>query len=79
MLLLQRSNLLIQAIKTIDDAVVRVEVLEQWQRFKIHEILLDRYLGSEKLEFLKREVEFLTGIQLKTMPRWLISENCLKE
>ncbi len=40
---------------------------------------LDRYLGSGKLELLKREVESSTGIQLKTMPRWLISEDRLKE
>lgn len=31
-LLLQQSNLLIRAAKTVDDAVVGVEILEQWQR-----------------------------------------------
>lgn len=79
MLLPQRSNLLIRAAKTVDDAVVGVEILEQWQRLKVHGMALDRYLGSGKLELLKREVESSTGIQLKTMPRWLISENRLKE
>lgn len=37
---------------------------------------LDRYL---KLELLKREVECSIGFQLRTMPRWLINEYCLKE
>lgn len=40
---------------------------------------LDRYLGSEKLQHLKREVESSIGIQLKTMPHWLISKDCFKE
>ena len=79
MLLPQRSNLLIRAAKTVDDAVVGVEIFEQWQRLKVHEMSLDRYLGPGKLELLKKEVESSTGIQLKTMPRWLISEDRLKE
>ena len=31
------------------------------------------------MELLKREVESSTGIPLKTMPRWLINEERLKE
>lgn len=31
------------------------------------------------MELLKGEVESATGIQLKTLPRWLISENRLNE
>ena len=61
-LLPQRSNLLSRAAKTVDDAVVGVEILEQWQRLKVHGMSLDRYLGSGKLELLKREVESSTGI-----------------
>ena len=79
MLFPQQSNLLIRAAKTVDDAVVRVEILEQWQPLKVHGMLLERYLGPGKLELLKREVESLTGIPLKTMPQWLINEDCLKE
>ncbi len=56
-----------------------VEVLEQWQRLKVHGMLLERYLGPGKLELLKREVESSKGIPLKTMPRWLINEDRLKE
>ena len=63
MLFSQSLNLLIQAIKTIDNTVVRVEILEQWQRLKIYGILFNKYLGLRKLEFLKREVEFSIGIQ----------------
>ena len=40
----QQSNLLIQAAKTVDDAVVGVEVLKQWQRLKVYGISLERYL-----------------------------------
>lgn len=36
MLLPQRLNILIRAAKTIDDAVIGVEVLEQWHRLKVH-------------------------------------------
>lgn len=40
---------------------------------------LDIYLKSGKFDILKREIESLTGIQLKTMLRWLISEDRLKK
>ncbi len=79
MLLPSRSNLLIRAAKTVDDAVVGVEVLEQWQRLKVHGMLLERYFGPGKMELLKREVESSTGIPLKATPRWLINEDRLKE
>lgn len=79
MLLPQRSNLLIRAAKTVDDAVVGVEVLERWQRLKVHGMSLERYLGPGKMELLKREVESSTGIPLKATPRWLVNEDRLKE
>ena len=75
----RQSNLLIQAVKLIDPARVGVEVLEHWQWLKVHGMPLNRYLGERKMELLKREVESATGIQLKALPRWLISENRLKE
>ncbi len=78
-MLLQQATLLIRAAKTIDDAVGGVEVLEQWQRLKVYRMSLERYLGPGKMELLKREVESSTGIALKTMPRWLINEERLKE
>ena len=40
---------------------------------------LERYLGKGKMELLKQEVELSTGIQLKTIPRWLISEDQLRQ
>ena len=69
------TNLLIRAAKTVDAAVVGVEILEHWQWLKVHGMPLERYLGERKMELLKRKVESSTGIQLKTLPRWLISEN----
>ena len=56
-----------------------IEILEHWQRFKVHGMPLERYLGEGKMELLKIEVESAMGIQLKTMPQWLISESRLKE
>ena len=79
MLLLLRANLLIQAAKTVDDAVVGVEILEQWQRLKVHGMLLKRYLEPGKMELLKREVESSTGIPLQATPCWLINEERLKK
>ena len=79
MLLPQRSNLLIRAAKTVDETVTGVEVLEQWHRLKVHGMSLERYLGSGNMELLKREVESSTGISLKTILRWLISEDRLRE
>ena len=40
------SNLLIRMVKTVDPAVVGVEILEHWQRLKVHGIPLERYLGE---------------------------------
>ena len=48
MLLPQRSNLLIRVAKSVDDTVVGVEVLEHWQRLKVHGMPLARYLGVDK-------------------------------
>ena len=62
MLLPEQSNLLIRAAKTIDDAVVGVEVLEQWHRLKVHGMSLERYLGPGNMELLEREVESSIGI-----------------
>lgn len=33
------------------------------------------YLGEQKIEVLCREIELSTGIQLKTVPCWLISNS----
>ena len=75
----RRSNLLIWAVKSIDPTVVGVEILEYWQRLKVHGMPLERYLGEKKMELLKREIELSMGIQLKVLPRWFISESRLKE
>ena len=75
----RRSNLLIRAVKAVDPAVVGIEILEHWQRLKVHGMPLERYLGEGKMEVLKREVESATGIELRALPRWLISESRLRE
>lgn len=78
-LLEEHSTTLIRAAKSVDDGVVGVEKLERWHRLKVHGMPLMRYLGEGKMELLCREIESSTGIQLKTTPRWLISEARLEE
>ena len=57
LLVLRLSNILIRAAKTIDPAIVGVEVLEHWQRLKVHGMSLDRYLGEGKMELLKSHLQ----------------------
>lgn len=78
-LLNARKNILIRAAKMVDAAVISAETLEYWQRLKVHGMPLDRYLGEGRMEIFKREVKSSTGVQLKTVPRWLIHENRLRE
>lgn len=44
LLISRLCNLLIWAIKTVDSTVVEVEILEHWQRLKVHGMSLQRYL-----------------------------------
>lgn len=71
------SNLLIRAAKTVDPTVVRVEVLEHWQRLKVHGMSQERYLGAGKMELLKREVESSTGIELKAQPKLVLNSTSI--
>lgn len=59
--------------------MVRVEVIEHWQRLKIHGIALARYLGPDKMELFKRKIEFSTRIALKAMLQWLVNKDRLKK
>ena len=65
----RRSNLSIRAVKAVDPAVVGIEVLQHWQRLKVHGMPLERYLGEGKMELLRREVESAMGIQFKSTSR----------
>lgn len=71
--------MLIWVAKAIDEAVIEVEVLEQWHHPKIYRMSLEVYLGPGNMEFSKREVESLTDILLKTIPHWLVGKNRLKK
>lgn len=73
------SNMLIRAAESVDEKVTSIEALERWQRLKVHGMSLAQYLGEGKMELLRREIKSSTGIQLKTPPRWLISETRLEE
>lgn len=78
-LISQKSNLLISVAKLVDFEVIRVEIVEHWQRLKVHSMLLKRYLEERKMELLKREIELGMGIQLKAIFCWLISKKYLRE
>ena len=56
-----------------------MEILEHWQRLKVHGMLLEKYLGEGNMDLLKRKVESSTGMQLKFLPRWLINKNRFRE
>lgn len=68
-----------RAAKLVDDAVVGVEIIEHWQRLKVHKISLARYPGPDKMELFKKEVKSSTGIAFKEMPQWFANKNRLKE
>ena len=68
------SHILIRAVKLIDEKIIGKEALESWQRLKVHRMSLVQYLGERKIKLFSREIELFTGIQLKTLPRWLISK-----
>ena len=48
--------------------VIGVEVLERWQRLKIHGISLVRYLEEGKIELFCWEIESSMEIKLKMIP-----------
>lgn len=73
------SNIFIRAVKAINAGVIRVEVLERWQRLKIYRMLLVKYFRKGKIKLLCRKIKSFTSIQLKTVPRLLISESRLEE
>lgn len=74
-----QSNILIGAAKVVDVTVIGVEALEHWQRLKMHGISLAKYLGEGKMEVFCQEIKSSTGMKLKTVPCWLISEIQLKD
>lgn len=74
-----KSNLLIRAVKSLDSEVIVVEVLKHWQRLKVHGMSLEKYLEEERMELFGKKIEWATGIQLSTIPCWLISESRLRK
>lgn len=62
------SNILIWAVKTLNQAIIRVEILKHWQRLEVHEISLEKYLDKRSMDLLKCKIEFSMGIILKSLP-----------
>ena len=54
-----------------------VEILEYWQKLKVHSISLEIYLDKRNMKLPKWKVESSTSIQLKSLSCWLINENRL--
>ena len=73
------SNLLISATKTVDQAIIGVTILKQWQRLTMYGMSLQRYQGEGSIELLKGKVESSTSIQLKSLPWWLINKDWLRK
>lgn len=65
--------------KTIDEAIIDAEELEHQQYLKVYRMSLLRYLGKRKMELLKKEVELLIGIKLKTATWQLIHKSWLRK
>lgn len=63
----------------MDSTDMGVEILEYWQRLKIHSMSLKRYLGERNIELLKCKVESSNNIELKSFFRWLFNKNRLKK
>lgn len=61
-LLRDYSTILIQAAKSMDERVIKVEKLERWHRLKVHGMHLIQYLKERKMELLCREIKLSTGI-----------------
>lgn len=52
MITLSKSIFIIQVVKLVDETVVGVEVLKQWQCLKLYGISLERYLRPKKVKLL---------------------------
>ena len=63
------STTLIRAAKSKDKGVIEVEILERWQKLKVHRMSLVRCFEEEKMELLCREIELSTRINLKILPQ----------
>lgn len=63
----------------VNSAIVKVEILEHWQRLKMHGILLEKYLNEGNMELFKHKVKSSIRIQLKALPRWYINKSRLKK
>lgn len=46
------SNILIIAVKLVNEKVMNIEALEHWRRRKVHKMSLRQYLGDRKIELL---------------------------
>lgn len=75
----EHFNILIKAVKSIDKAIIKMEVLEHWKRLKVYGISLARYFGEKKMKLLSYKIESSTRIKLKTIARWLLNKVRLKE
>ncbi len=59
------SNILIKAVKSINNTLIRIDALEHCQKLKIDKLSLVRYLDEEKIKMLYQEIESSIRIQLK--------------
>lgn len=74
-----QSHILIRVVKLIDEKVISIKALKNWQKLKVHGMSLVQYLEKRKMELFSQKIELFTGIQLKMLSRWLINEAWLKK
>lgn len=78
-LVINHFNILIRAAKSIDEKVIRLEVLEHLQSLKMYKISLIRYLGKGKMELFWQEIKLSIRIYLKILSCELIGETQQEE
>lgn len=54
--------MLIWTAKTVEQAIIKAEILEYWHYFKVYRILLEKYLIERGMELLKQKIESSTKI-----------------
>lgn len=59
------SNMLIKAAKSLDRNITGIEAFKRWQKLKMYKMFLEKYLRKEKIELFHQKIKLSMGIQLK--------------
>lgn len=67
-LIKDHSNALIWVIKSVDEDIIKVKALKQWQKLKVHKLFLLHYFEKRKKELLCCKIKYSIRIRLKNTP-----------